>query len=108
MRVMSRLTLIAIATALGCSAAFAQSAPQGQASNADALTALCSSFIGQAGGVSGDHKKLCDCLTRETPEQLSTGEMSLYQDATLSNQAAPDAIVQKMTAIATKCLKEAQ
>jgi hypothetical protein len=79
------------------------------ASDAAALTSTCSGFLEQsAGGVSGDHAKLCACLVRETPSRLSLPEMQAYAEAAINNRAPPDAVMQKMTAIATLCLREAQ
>ena len=78
-------------------------------SDAASLTATCSGFLAQgAGAVSGDHGKLCACLVRETPAKLSLPEMQAYAEATINNRAPPDAVMQKMTAIASQCLREAQ
>ena len=77
--------------------------------DAASLTATCSGFLEQgAGAVSGDKAKLCSCLVRETPARLSLPEMQAYAEATLNNRSPPDAVTQKMVAIATQCLREAQ
>jgi hypothetical protein len=73
------------------------------------LSAICSGVLDQsAGGVSGDHTKLCACLARETPARLSQAEMMAYAEATLANKAPPDAVTDKITAIATHCLQQAR
>ncbi len=91
---------------------FASGAAQAQLPkgvDAASLTATCSGFLAQgAGAVSGDKAKLCACLVRETPAKLSLDEMQAYAEATINNRAPPDAVMQKMTAIATLCLREAQ
>ncbi len=86
--------------------AFAQT--KTPATNSD-LGAICSGLLDQAaGGVSGDHTKLCTCLTGETMSRLSPGEMTAYAQATLESKAPPDAVMAKITAIATYCLQQAQ
>jgi hypothetical protein len=60
------------------------------------------------GTVSGDKAKLCTCLIRETPARLSQQEMMAYAEASLESKTPPDAVMQKVLAIATACLKEAQ
>ena len=99
---------ITVACLLTATLAEAQTKPP-SASDAASLTATCSGFLEQgAGAVSGNHAKLCACLVRETPAKLSLPEMQAYAEATINNRQPPDAVVQKMTAIATQCLREAQ
>ena len=79
------------------------------AQGGDPLLSLCSGFLDQsAGGVSGNKQKLCSCLVRETPAQLTQEEMIAYAEATVNNRAPPDAVTRKMVASATMCLTEAQ
>ena len=97
----------AIVILLACAApAFAQSKPS--VSNSD-LTQICSGVLEQApGGVSGDHTKLCNCLSTETVSRLSQTELLAYAESTMQNKAPPDAVMTKITAIATFCLRQAQ
>ena len=75
----------------------------------NALLGICSGVLAQgAGGVSGDHDKLCACLVRETSTKLTTAEMSAYSEASLNNAAPPSAVMDKVMAIATRCLSAAQ
>ena len=100
--------LVTITCLLAAVAADAQTKPPA-GSDAASLTAMCSGFLEQgAGAVSGDHAKLCACLVRETPAKLSFPEMQAYAEATINNRAPPDAVMQKMTAIASLCLRESQ
>lgn len=105
-----RTLILAAMFALAVPAAQAQTqGSTSQSTTTDSLTGICSALLQQqAGGVSGDHDKLCACLVRETPAQLSLADMSAYEEATLANRAPPDAVMQKITAIATKCLTQAQ
>ena len=78
-------------------------------SPADPMVAVCSGLLAQSpGGVSGDHTKLCACLARETPARLTQADMLAYAQASVENTAPPDDVMQKVMAVATKCLQEAQ
>ncbi len=86
--------------------AFAQT--NAPATNTD-LSAICAGVLAQApGGVSGDHTKLCSCLTTQTMSGLTQAEMMAYAQSTLENKAPPDAVMTKIVAIATTCLQQAQ
>jgi len=75
----------------------------------NALLGVCSGFLAQsAGSVSGDHDRLCACLVRETSTKLTMAEMSAYSEAALNNASPPPAVMDKVMAIATSCLAEAQ
>ena len=76
--------------------------------NSDPLAAICTNFLDQGGGgVSGDRNRLCSCLSRETKSRLTQDEMKAYKGAADKGQAPPDALMQKVMAIATVCLTEA-
>lgn len=78
------------------------------ATNTD-LAAICSGLLQQApGGVSGDHAKLCSCLTTQTMSGLTQAEMMAYAQSTVENKAPPEAVMSKIVAIATSCLQQAQ
>jgi hypothetical protein len=84
-------------------------AQQQRQGSSDPLVDICTGFLAQSGqGVSGDVKRLCTCLTRETQSQLTRREMELYSQATSQGRAPPDTIMQKVLGIATRCLAEAQ
>ncbi|TAL01826.1 MAG: hypothetical protein EPO08_09050 [Rhodospirillaceae bacterium] len=79
----------------------------GAASNP--MLAICSGFLAQgAGSVSGDKSKLCNCLVRDTSTKLSTSDMEAYAQASLNSQTPPKDVMDKVMAIATSCLQEAQ
>lgn len=74
----------------------------------DPLSEICTGFLQQSGqGVSGDRNRLCTCLVRETKTRLSAAEMKAYAQASETGQPPPDAVMQKVVAIATACLTEA-
>lgn len=74
----------------------------------DPLMEICSGFLQQGQGVSGDQAKLCTCLVRETKGRLTQAELQAYNQATASGQQPPPAVMQKVIGIATACLTEAQ
>jgi hypothetical protein len=75
----------------------------------DPNAAICAGLLAEApGGVSGDHTKLCACLVRETPKQLTQADMLAYAQASAESKAPPDAVMAKVMAVATQCLQEAQ
>ncbi|MBX7198414.1 MAG: hypothetical protein K1X51_03465 [Rhodospirillaceae bacterium] len=98
------ITLIA-AVLLATSAYGQQSLPK---SGGDPLMEICSGFLQQGQGVSGDQAKLCTCLVRETKGRLTQAELQAYNQATASGQQPPPAVMQKVIGIATACLTEAQ
>ena len=75
----------------------------------DSLTSICTGLLAETpGGVSGDHAKLCACLSKETASRLSQSEMMAYAQATVENTAPPDSVMTKIQAIATLCLQPSQ
>ena len=90
-------------------AALAQSLAQSQTQGSNPLHDICSSMLEQgAGGVSGNHTKLCNCLVHETSTRLSNAEMVAYSQASAEGQAPPKAVMDKVMKIATYCLQQAQ
>ena len=86
--------------------AFAQMSPP--TTNTD-LSAICSGVLAQSpGGVSGDHAKLCSCLSSETLGRLSQAEMMAYAQAAIENKAPSEALMTKILGIASACLQQAQ
>jgi hypothetical protein len=95
--------VLTLLTVLGAAPATAQ------IGGTDPLMGICSGVLAQSpGGVSGDRNKLCTCLVRETPAQLTPTEMLAYAEAAQAGRAPPDAVMQKITRIATQCLQEAR
>jgi hypothetical protein len=73
------------------------------------MLSICSDLLAQGvGTVSGDKNKLCTCLVHETSTKLSIAEMEAYSKASLNSQAPPQDVMNKVMAIATRCLREAQ
>ena len=73
------------------------------------LSAICTGVLDQTpGGVSGDHTKLCSCLSSQTMSRLTSEEMMAYAQASIENKAPPDTVMAKVTGIATYCLQQAQ
>ncbi len=102
----SALTFLGMSVAAGAQSTVA--APVG-GDGGNPMLAICSGFLSQgAGSVSGDKTKLCACLVRETTTKLTAAEMQAYAEASLNSQAPPPAVMDKVMAVATTCLKEAQ
>jgi hypothetical protein len=73
------------------------------------LLAMCGGMLAEgAAGVSGDKNRLCTCLVRDTSAKLTHEEMMAYAEASTNSQAPPPAVMNKVMAIATACLQEAQ
>jgi hypothetical protein len=73
------------------------------------LEAICQGFLTSSGAPApGNANTLCSCLVREVQAGLSGVEMQAYQSATERGQALPQAVETKITAIAVKCLSQAQ
>ena len=75
----------------------------------DPLSAICQGFLSSSGAPApGNANVLCSCLVKEVQENLSAAEMQAYQTATQSLQPLSQSVQTKITAIAVKCLSQAQ
>ena len=72
------------------------------------LAEVCSGVLAQSNVNAGNSDRLCACLLRETPARLSQDEMMAYAEANQDGKEPPKDVMDKVTAIATTCLKEAQ
>lgn len=104
--VFMRYTLIVLAAVLWTSASFAQSTSN--ASSGDPMMAMCSGLLTESGsGITGKDK-LCNCLINQVTANLTAEEMSEYASANLNSETPPQAVTDKVTAIATSCLNQAK
>ncbi|MGB1876881.1 MAG: hypothetical protein ACPHGY_08195 [Rhodospirillaceae bacterium] len=75
----------------------------------DPLAAICQGFLSSSvAPAPGNANNLCDCLVREVQANLNTNEMQAYQSATQAGRALSRSVDSKITAIAVKCLGQAQ
>ena len=98
--VLAALLIVSSATAQ------AQTLPK---SSGNPLEEMCTAFLEQGGaGVSGNHGTLCSCLVREIQARLTRAELEAYNKASESGGEVPPAIMQKVLAVASTCLTQAQ
>ncbi|NKB44108.1 MAG: hypothetical protein GKS03_07475 [Alphaproteobacteria bacterium] len=75
----------------------------------DPLSAICQGFLSSSGvPAPGNADILCACLVREVQSNLDASEMKAYQSATQAGRTLPSGVESKITAIAVKCLGQAQ
>jgi hypothetical protein len=79
---------------------------QNQVSNP--LSAVCTGVLAQSNINVGDADRLCACLIRQTPAHLTPQEMEIYAEASQAGKQPPQPVMDKVIAVATECLQEAQ
>jgi hypothetical protein len=102
-----RCVVLCLIAVFWSSMAAAQSASV-PAATADPMMSMCSGLLTESGAGMTGKDKLCRCLINEVTAKLTVDEMTAYAQANANSQTPPQAVMDKVTGIATGCLNQSR